>query len=201
MNTTSLSPRRSDESDRAWHIRARRYVRKNAPDEQRRYINGGKLGAKNQRWILVIIFLAIGLFIGGVSFFYVGGDARKLNGANSAVGDFIVQDIQKETQYSSSQGANYVPVVTIRNQSVIPMMSHGHQFEKGSTVRLRYTVTGKALAGFTDAKGYVSMGGAIAGVIIGSIFALIGILLAVFYRGVTDSAYVDRETARLIGKP
>lgn len=196
-NDTYSYDRMPNESDPSWRRRIKRHISKNAPAEHRYYTRGGKPGSKGQRWITPIMFIIIGTFF-VFSSYIMGADVRNLNGPDGKQDVFVVNDL--EQRYRDTKNAKdpyYVPVVNVRGESIVPLLSMDRTFSIGQSISLRYTTQGRVAAAFTDNSGKVSSSGATALLVMGIIFIVIGILVGKYYRGAVDSKYIDDEFARL----
>ncbi len=199
MSSTALKQlqRQPGESDSKWKSRVNTYIRRHAPKEYRFFIRNGKPGAKGQRYILPGVFILLGLLFAGFSM-SLSADANNLNGVNGQQGDFIVEDLQR-SYTKNAKPAEYAPVVTVRGQQIVPLFSQPskHAYQIGDTVTLRYTKQGKVTAAFLDDTGKVASPASTVGVIMGLIAVIVGVLIAVFYRGAVDESYRQAEFDRL----
>ena len=198
MNNPSLT-RRPNENETAHRRRIRKYITKNAPAEYRYFVRGGKPGGKHQRWIVPGAFIALGIFIGGISSM-AGADIRTVNGPNSAQGEFIVESITKSGMRTKpSDGPEYLPVVTVRGETIVPLNSkpHDNHYAIGDVVTLRYSQQGKVVASFVNEDGKADTTASNVGMTMSAVIIIIGLMVATFYRGAADSDYVNKELAKI----
>lgn len=198
MNNPSLA-RRPDENEAAHRRRVRKYITKKAPAEHRYFVRGGKPGSKHQRWIVPGLFIALGLFIGIISYM-AGADVRTVNGPNGAQGEFTVEDITKSgMRTKAGEDPKYLPVVTVRGEMIVPLNSKpkDNQYAIGDVVTLRYSQQGKVAASFLNEDGKADTAASNVGMIMSAIMIIIGLLVATFYRGAVDPDYMNQELAKL----
>lgn len=197
MNNTPSPSRKPNETEASYRRRARRYITKNAPAEHRYFVRGSKPGGKGRRWFVPGLFMAIGIFF-GVSGYLLGADIRTVNGSNGAQGEFIVESITQRYDESAKNNTEYLPVVTIRNESIIPLNSKPREnhYAVGDTVALRYSQDGKVVASFLNDQGEAESAPSYVLMAMGGVFVVIGLLIAKFYRGAVDSEYVEKELAK-----
>lgn len=197
MNTTPLS-RQPNETEVAYRRRIRKHIAKNAPMEQRYFVRGGKPGGKAQRWFIPGMLIAIGLFF-GISGYLLSADIRTLNGPNGAQGEFIVESLSKRYDESAKNNTEYLPVVTVRNEAIVPLNSKpkDNKYAVGDTVSLRYSQQGKAVASFLNVDGKAESAPSYVLTAMGGVFVAIGLLVARFYRGAVDPKYTEKELSRL----
>lgn len=200
MSDSPLSfSRQANESDVAWQHRVRSYIVKNAPKEHRYYVRNGRPGGKGQRWFIPGLFVAIGLFF-AIAGYFNGTEIRELNGPNGKQDEFLVEDLVQHYRDTKKQhDPYYLPVVVIRNESIIPLNSKpkDNDYKIGDLVTVRYTQQGKVSASFVDEDGNVSDAPSTVLVVMGVIFAAVGILVGKFYRGAVDGDYIASELIRL----
>ena len=198
MNNDHSLSRQPNETDAAYRRRARKHIIKNAPAEQRYFVRGGKPGGSGQRWFVPGLFIALGLFF-GISGYMLSADIRTVNGPDGTKGDFVVENITEDYNEDKSGDPEYLPVVTIRDEAIVPLNSkpHENKYAVGDIVTLRYSQQGKVVASFLNDKdeaestpSYILTG-------MGILFIVIGLLIGKFYRGAVDNEYIEKELARL----
>jgi hypothetical protein len=191
-------PRQSNETEAAHQRRVRKHITKNAPAEHRYYVHGGKPGEKGQRWIVPGMFIVLGLFF-AVSGYLLNADIRAVNGPNGAQGEFVVQNLSKQYNESAKNNTEYLPVVTVRDEAIIPLNSKPHEntYAVGDTVKLRYSQQGKVVASFLNKDGEAESAQSHVLTAMGGVIVVIGLLVAKFYRGAVDPEYVEKELAKL----
>ena len=191
-------PRQSNETEVAYRRRVRKHIIKNAPAEHRYFVRGGKPGEKGQRWIVPGMFIALGLFF-AVSGYLLNADIRTLNGPNGTQGEFIVQNLSKQYDESAKNNTEYLPVVTVRDQAIVPLNSKPQEntYAVGDTVKLRYSQQGKVVASFLNEEGEAEGAPSHVLTAMGGLIVVIGLLVGKFYRGAVDPEYVEKELAKL----
>lgn len=196
MNNPSLD-RQPNETDTAHRRRVRKYIKKNAPTEHRYYVRGGKPGGKGQRWFVPGLFVALGLFF-AISGYLLGADIRNLNGPNGATGEFVVENLSKQYKESAKNNTEYLPVVTIRDEAIVPLNSKPHKntYAVGDTVKVRYSQQGKVVASFLNEDDEADGVPSTVLTAMGILVIVIGLLFGKFYRGAVDPAYVEKELAK-----
>ena len=194
-------PRQSDETDDAYRHRVRKYITKNAPAEYRYFVRNGTPGGKGQRWFVPGMFIALGLFF-AVSGYLLSADIRTLNGPTGAQGEFTVKSISKRYDESAKDKTEYLPVVTVRDKAIVPLNSKPseNKYAVGDAVTLRYSEQGKVVASFLNEDGEAESAPSYVLTAMGVLFAVIGLLIARFYRGAVDHEYVEKELSRLTAK-
>jgi hypothetical protein len=200
-NTPPTLPlnRKPEETDLMWEVRAKKYISKHAPTEHRYYVRDGKPGAKGQRWVIPGMFVAMGLFF-TISGYMNGAEIRDLNGPNGAQAEFVVEDLTM--RYGDTKNAEdpyYLPVVTVRGESVIPLNSKAQRtsYAIGDVVALRYTQNGKVSASFVGDDGKANDGPSMVLMTVGTIILAVGLLVRKYYRGAVDKNYIDSEFEKL----
>lgn len=191
--------RRPDENEKAHRRRVRKYITKNAPSEHRYFVRGGKPGSKHQRWIVPGLFVALGLFIGAISYM-AGADVRAVNGPNGIQGEFTVESITRSGMRTKpSDDPEYLPIVTVRGETIVPLNSkpHDNLYAVGDVVTLRYSQQGKVVASFVNEDGKADTTASNVGMTMSAIIILIGLLVAAFYRGAVDPEYMNKELGKL----
>ena len=197
MNNSSLD-RKPNETDISYQRRVRKYIAKNAPAEQRYFVRGGRPGDQGQRWFVPGLFIALGLFI-GISCYLIGADVRTVNGPNGTQGEFVVESLSKQYDETAKNNTEYLPVVTIRDEAIVPLNSRPHEnkYAVGDVVTLRYSQQGKVVASFLNEDGEAESLPSQVGMAMGALFIVIGLLVAKFYRGAVDHTYIDNELSKL----
>jgi hypothetical protein len=198
MNNPPLA-RRPVENETDHRRRVRKYITKKAPAEHRYFVRGGKPGSKHQRWIVPGLFIAFGMFIGVISY-VAGANVRTVNGPNGAQGEFTVESITESGMRTKpSDGPEYLPVVTVRGETIVPLNSkpHDNQYAIGDVVTLRYSQQGKVVASFVNEDGNADTTASNVGMTMSAIIIIIGLLVAAFYRGAVDPGYMNKELAKL----
>jgi hypothetical protein len=198
-NDTAPLPRKSDEAEIVYQRRLRKYIVKNAPAERRYYVRNGTPGTKGGRWIVPGLFMALGLFF-AVNGYLLGADIRNINGPNGTQGEFMVEDLVKSSRdRAANEEPEFTPVVTIRNQAVVPLNSKpgDNHYAVGDMVTVRYTRQGKVVASFLKEDGKAADAPSRVLTAMGFVVILIGVLVGRYYRGAVDNDYVESEMKRL----